>query len=138
MKSESGQDRDVDFEFAGFRLDLNARLLLKRDGTPVKLNSRAFDTLAVLVTRPGETLTKRFLLSAVWPGVVVGDNNLNQAIAAIRRALGDDNAMRTIIQTIPGRGFCFIADVRRSNASVPLTSYAAAPHEVVPTVADFF
>jgi DNA-binding winged helix-turn-helix (wHTH) protein len=138
MKSENGQDKDVEFEFAGFRLDLNARLLLKRDGTPVKLNSRAFDTLAVLVARPGETLAKRILLNAVWPDVVVGDNNLNQAIAAIRRALGDNDATRRIIQTIPGRGFCFIADVRTSNASVPLTSYAAAPHETVPTVADFF
>jgi len=127
-----------EFEFAGFRLDLSARLLLRRDGAPVKLNSRAFDTLAVLVARPGETLTKRLLLNAVWPHVVVGDNNLNQAIAAIRKALGDTDATRRIVQTVPGRGFCFTADVTKRDAVAPLSSHAVTQREVVPTVADFF
>lgn len=138
MKSENGQDQDVEFEFAGYRLDLNARLLLQRDGTPVKLNSRAFDTLAVLVARRGETLSKRSLLNAVWPHVVVGDNNLNQAIAAIRRALGDNDETRRIIQTIPGRGFCFVADVQ----IVELTSTRAIGElprrDAIVTVADYF
>ena len=138
MKSENGQDKEVEFEFAGFRLDLNARLLLRSDGTPVKLNSRAFDTLAVLVARRGETLSKRLLLNAVWPHVVVGDNNLNQAIAAIRRALDDSDAGRRIIQTIPGRGFCFVADVQ----VVQLTSTRAVGElprrDTVVTVADYF
>jgi DNA-binding winged helix-turn-helix (wHTH) protein len=138
MKSESGQDRDVEFEFAGFRLDPDARLLLKRDGTPVKLNSRAFDTLVVLVARPGATLSKRFLLNAVWPDVVVGDNNLNQAIAAIRRALGDNDATRRIIQTIPGRGFCFVAEVQVVASSM-LPALTEAPcRDAIVTVADYF
>ena len=138
MKSESGQDKDVEFEFAGFRLDPNARLLLTRDGTPVKLNSRAFDTLVVLVARPGETLTKRFLLNAVWPDVVVGDNNLNQAIAAIRRALGDNDAMRRIIQTIPGRGFCFVAEVHVVELASAQAIAEPSRRDTTITVADYF
>jgi DNA-binding winged helix-turn-helix (wHTH) protein len=138
MKSENGQDKDVEFAFAGFRLDLNARLLLKRDGTPVKLNSRAFDTLAVLIAKPGETLSKRFLLHEVWPHVVVGDNNLNQAIAAIRRALGDNDETRRIIQTIPGRGFCFVADVQVI-ALAPTQAVAdLSRRDTIVTVADYF
>lgn len=138
MKSENGQDKDVEFAFAGFRLDLNARLLLKCDGTRVKLNSRAFDTLAVLVARRGETLTKRFLLNEVWPHVVVGDNNLNQAIAGIRRALGDSDHARRIIQTIPGRGFCFVADVQVVDVTPPQLPAEPVRREAVVTVADYF
>jgi DNA-binding winged helix-turn-helix (wHTH) protein len=138
MKSENGQDKDVEFEFAGFRLDLNARLLLKCDGTHVKLNSRAFDTLAVLVARRGETLSKRFLLNEVWPHVVVGDNNLNQAIAGIRRALGGSDHARRIIQTIPGRGFCFVAEVRVVDVTPPQLPGEPVRREAVVTVADYF
>jgi DNA-binding winged helix-turn-helix (wHTH) protein len=138
MKSNSGQDKEVEFEFAGFRLDLNARQLCKHDGTPVKLTSRAFDTLAVLVARRGETLTKRMLLNAVWPQVVVGDNNLNQAIAAIRRALGDNDTARRIIQTIPGRGFCFVAEVHAIAASAPLAAGEQPPRDTIGSVADYF
>jgi DNA-binding winged helix-turn-helix (wHTH) protein len=137
MKPASPQDKEVEFEFAGFRLDPAARKLSKCDGGIVKLNSRAFDTLAALVARPGETLTKRFLLNAVWPDVVVGDNNLNQAIAAIRRALGDSGAPRQIVQTIPGRGFCFVAEVRVSDAARP-ASGAEPRRDTIVTVADYF
>lgn len=138
MKSENGQHRDVIYEFAGFRLDRNARLLTRLDGTPVKLNSRAFDTLAALVARPGETLSKRFLLNAVWPHVVVGDNNLNQAIAAIRRALGAHAETRRLIQTIPGRGFCFVADLRVVEDGAPPVTAELSRQEKVLTVADYF
>lgn len=138
MKSGDGQDKEVEFEFAGYRLDANARQLLKRDCTPVKLNSRAFDTLVVMVKRPGQVLSKRFLLNAVWPHVVVGDNNLNQAIAAIRRALGDDGATRRIIHTIPGRGFCFVADVQRVALAAPLPVAEPPQREAIVTVADYF
>jgi DNA-binding winged helix-turn-helix (wHTH) protein len=102
------------FEFAGFRLDAAARQLTRSDGTHVVLKSRAFDTLLVLVARRGETLPKKLLLEAVWPDVVVADNNLNQAISAIRKALGDTEVPHRIIVTIPGRGFCFVAQIAMS------------------------
>jgi DNA-binding winged helix-turn-helix (wHTH) protein len=138
MKFESAQDRNGSYEFAGFRLDVNARRLLAPGDTAVKLNSRAFDTLAVLVARRGETLTKRFLLEAVWPHVVVGDNNLNQAVAAIRKALGDNGATRRIIQTIPGRGFCFVAEAHAVTSATPSAAQEPASCETIVTVADYF
>ena len=138
MKSENGQHRDAVCEFAGLRLDRSARLLTRRDGTPVKLNSRAFDTLAALVARPGESLSKRFLSNAVWPHVVVGDNNLNQAIAAIRRALGEHAETCRLIQTIPGRGFCFVADVCVVEDGVTPAAAELPRFETVFTVADYF
>ncbi len=135
MKSDL--DKALELEFAGFRLDPTGRQLARLDGTPVKLNSRAFDTLLALVVRPGETLSKRVLHNAVWPDVVVGDNNLNQAIAAIRKALDDNGERRRIIQTIPGRGFCFIAEVHTVGVQ-PGTVAAEARHETIVSVADYF
>jgi len=136
MKVE--MDQAGDFEFAGFRLEPAARRLTRLDGTPLKLNSRAFDTLAALVARPAQTLSKRFLLRQVWPDAVVGDNNLNQAVAAIRKVLGDNAEPRRIIQTIPGRGFCFISNVRVCAAAPQQLPAEASRRETVVTVADYF
>ena len=102
----------TDYEFAGFRLNTSLQVLVSPEGTPRPLNSRAFETLLVLVQHAGETLDKRFLLKRVWPDVVVEENNLNQCIAAIRRAVGESATDRKFILTIPGRGFRFVAPVR--------------------------
>src|SRR5688572_19619660 len=96
-------------EFAGFRLDPRKRQLSRLDGTVVTLHSRAFDTLLALVGKHGELVTKQELLDAVWPGAVVEENNLNQAISALRKAFGAER--ESIIKTIPGRGYCFVADI---------------------------
>lgn len=127
--------RALAFTFAGFRLDPGARQLMQPDGSPVKLSSRAFDMLVLLVARRGETLTKRWLLREVWPDVVVGENNLNQAVVAIRRALGDNTEPRCFVQTVPGRGFCFIGDVRVDAAACAIAEPAGG---AVFTVADYF
>jgi len=136
MKTEL--EREKEFTFAGYRLDLAARQITTRDGTPLKLNSRAFDALAVLIAHRGETVGKRALLRAVWPDVVVGDNNLNQAIAAIRKALGDSAEPRRIVRTIPGRGFCFVADVDVTDRRSRHTPLDTASRDVIVTVADYF
>jgi eukaryotic-like serine/threonine-protein kinase len=102
----------TDYEFAGFRLNTALQVLVSPEGTARPLNNRAFQTLLVLVQHPGETLDKRFLLRRVWPDVVVEENNLNQCIAAIRRAVGESATDRKFILTIPGRGFKFVAPVR--------------------------
>jgi DNA-binding winged helix-turn-helix (wHTH) protein len=136
MKSEL--DKALEMEFAGFRLDPTGRQLWAADGSPIKLNSRAFDTLLALVVRPGELVSKRSLHNAVWPDVVVGDNNLNQAIAAIRKALGDTGPTRRIIQTNSGRGFCFIAEVSTIEPTPPRAQPDPAHREAPLSVADFF
>lgn len=134
MNPETASARE--YEFAGFRLDPAARQLTTLAGAPVNLTSRAFDTLTCLVSRAGAIVAKRVLLREVWAEVVVGDNNLNQAIAAIRRALGDSSEPRHIIRTIPGRGFCCVAEVQVREKRRP----AREPNQREPivTVADYF
>jgi len=65
-----------------------------------------------LASRPGEVVSREELLSALWPGVVVGDEALSQAATKLRRALGDDVRAPTYIETISKRGYRLIAPVR--------------------------
>jgi DNA-binding winged helix-turn-helix (wHTH) protein/TolB-like protein/Tfp pilus assembly protein PilF len=95
-----------------FRLDRKARQLRRSDGSEVELGPRLFDALLYFVDHPDRLLDKNTLLAALWPGLVVEDNNLNQLVLALRRALGDDAQAPRYIQTVPRRGFRFIADVR--------------------------
>ena len=90
-------------EFGRFRVLLRRRQLLA-DGVPVELGTRAFDLLLVLMEADGLLVTKEALLSRVWPGIVVSEDNLRVQIAALRRALGAD---RDFIRTEFGRGYRF-------------------------------
>jgi TolB-like protein len=98
-------------EFAGYRLDRTRRTLTAPDGKIVDLKPKVFDTLAALAERPGVLVDKGVLMNAVWPDVVVEENNLNQAISALRRALGDGETGRRMIVTVPGRGYQFTPEV---------------------------
>lgn len=100
------------YAFGGFRLDASRRLLFSADGAQVPLNSRAFDTLLCFVEHPGELLEKATLLKMVWPHTIVEENNLNQCIWALRRALGETPGEHRFIVTVPGRGYRFVAPVR--------------------------
>lgn len=115
-------------EFAGFRVDRFRRRLMTLDGTPVPVSSRAFDALLVLLDKPGEVVTKQELISAVWPTTVVEENNLTQAVSALRKALGDTQERPQIILTVPGRGYSLIAAVRTVEDEAP-----AAPPPVPAT-----
>lgn len=113
----------VAYEFGDFRIDAARRVLLHR-GEPAPLTPKAFDTLLELVRRCGELVGKDDLMQAVWPGRVVEENNLNQCIAALRRALQDRRGENRCIQTVSGRGFRFVADVRVVD---PMPADASAP-----------
>ncbi len=76
------------------------------------LTSKAFETLLVFVQHRGQLLDKDTLMKAVWPNVVVEENNLNQSISALRRVLGDSRDEHHFIVTVPGRGYRFVSDVR--------------------------
>ena len=99
------------YEFGPFRLDPVKRRLL-RDGQPVPLTPKAFDTLLELVRQSGKTIEKDDLMREVWPDAVVEENNLNQNISALRRSLGDSRQESHYIATIPGLGYRFVAQVR--------------------------
>lgn len=104
-------------EFRGYRLDLVRRRLLDPRGAPVALMPKAVETLAYLVTHAGETVGKEELLEAVWPGTVVEENNLTQNISSLRKAFGERPGEHRFIVTIPGRGYRFVAPVRRLEPS---------------------
>jgi serine/threonine-protein kinase len=99
------------YEFGDFRVDAGERQLLLR-GVPVALAPKAFDTLLYLVQHSGRLLGKDELMAAVWPDTVVEQNNLNQSISALRRALGEGREEHDYIVTVPGHGYRFVVDVR--------------------------
>jgi predicted ATPase/DNA-binding winged helix-turn-helix (wHTH) protein len=113
-------------EFGRFRV-LPRRRQLLADGVPVELGSRAFDVLMVLVEARGLLVTKDELMSRVWPGTVVEENNLQVQISTLRKTLGED---RGFILTVSGRGYRFTAEVRstftRPAPLPPLAVVAAA------------
>jgi TolB-like protein/DNA-binding winged helix-turn-helix (wHTH) protein len=117
-------DRDDIFLFEGFRLDRRAGRLFQcgEDGvlTPVPIGPRALDVLGVLVERAGDLVSRDEIIAATWPEAIVNDNNLNMQIAAIRRVLDDGKAMPSCIQTIPRRGYRFVAPVTRAGPPAQL------------------
>jgi pimeloyl-ACP methyl ester carboxylesterase len=103
----------IGYEFGEFRLDAARRLLRSRmGGEPIPLTPKVFDTLLYLVEHRGELIEKAALMKAIWPNVVVEENNLTQNISALRRALSDGVGENRFIVTEPGRGYRFVADVR--------------------------
>ena len=119
--------RDAVYEFGGFRLLAAQRRLTRANGTVIELTPKALDTLHFLVRHPGELLDKTALMAAVWPNVVVEENNLNQVVSALRRALGDGSGERRFIVTVPGRGYQFVAPVRITTATeAPVEAMAPA------------
>jgi TolB-like protein len=107
------------FLFEGFRLDRRGLFRQDQDGiaTRVDVGSRALDVLRVLVERPGDLLSRHEIMAAAWPGTVVEDNNLNVQISALRRVLDQAATQGSCIQTVPRRGYRFVAPVRRADVS---------------------
>ncbi|MEP7336590.1 MAG: winged helix-turn-helix domain-containing protein [Acidobacteriota bacterium] len=99
------------YEFGPFHLDVEDRLLL-RDGRVVPLPPKVFDTLLVLIANRGRILGKDELMQTLWPETFVEESNLTQNISQIRRALGSDTSEMQYIETIPKRGYRFVAEVQ--------------------------
>lgn len=114
--------------FEGFRLDAGRRQLSSSGGVVLTLNSRAMEALLILVSRAGELVTKKQLLEGVWPSAVVEENNINQCILAIRKALGESAGSNRFIMTVTGRGYRFVAPVIAQTRE----SADASPTEVQP------
>jgi DNA-binding winged helix-turn-helix (wHTH) protein len=113
------------FVFEPFALD-PARRRLTKAGEPVGLSERQLDVLLRLVSQAGQIVAKDDLISAAWPDVAVADNSLEQAISALRRVL----AGGTFIETVPRRGYRFVAAVERRAARESDAALEAllAPH----------
>jgi TolB-like protein/Tfp pilus assembly protein PilF len=103
------------YDFGPFRLDRAERRLL-RGSRPVQLTIKAFETLLALVENEGRVLGKDELIARVWPDAVVEEGSLNVNIYTLRRALGETQGGAKYIETVPRRGFRFVAQVRAVNS----------------------
>jgi len=104
------------YAFGPFQLDTNARTLM-RDGHAVPLEPKTFDLLAVLVENSGRVVSKGELMNDVWVDSFVEDSNLPVSICKLRRALGEVHGERLYIETVPRRGYRFVARVSAAGAA---------------------
>jgi len=102
---------NLNYEFGPFLLEPQARRL-SRYGKPVPLAAPEFELLLLLVRKRGLVVEKSEIMGAVWPDVEVEENNLTVRMSALRRALGETKGNHPYIQTVPGRGYCLIAEVK--------------------------
>lgn len=118
------------YEFGGFRLDPHRRIFSREGGEPIALKPKMFDALLYLVEHAGEPLDKTELIAAIWPKLVVEENNLNKTISVLRRVLGEKPDDHRFIVTEPGRGYRFVAAVsrraRHADELSPATSLPSA------------
>ena len=128
------------YEFGEFQLNSAKRILRRRDGTPVPLTPRVFDTLLFMVEHHDSVLDKERIMEAVWPDSIVEENNLAQAISKLRQVFGESPGSHNYIVTVPGRGYRFVAEVSERTASSVETVVATAPAadtDATKEVADF-
>jgi DNA-binding winged helix-turn-helix (wHTH) protein/tetratricopeptide (TPR) repeat protein len=108
------------YEFGRFRLDPADRVLL-REGQLLALTPKGFDLLLVLVRNAGRVVLKDQLMREVWPDTFVEENNLTVNISVLRKVLEEGSSGQSYIQTLPRRGYRFVASVRHSGESLPGT-----------------
>src|SRR5215210_4616021 len=121
------------FRFRDFVLDL-AAYELRREGRPVRLERQPMDLLILLVGRRGQLVSRTEIVDALWGKDVFVDveNGVNTAIRKLRQALRDSSDAPTFIETVPGRGYRFIATVELPTevVSSPLPPEAGLPSVV--------
>ncbi|MDX6613326.1 MAG: hypothetical protein QOD75_2512 [Blastocatellia bacterium] len=99
------------FEFGDYSLDTGEQQLL-RDGVPVPLTPKVFETLVVLIDRRGRLVEKTELMDAVWPETHVEESNLTNNVSLLRKMLGNAPNGQSYIETVSKRGYRFVANVR--------------------------
>ncbi|MEP7272151.1 MAG: AAA-like domain-containing protein [Acidobacteriota bacterium] len=99
------------YEFGPFRLDQGEQVLLCQ-GKPISITAKAFEILLLLVERSNHIVEKEEIFQTIWPDVCVEEGNLNVHIFALRKALGDGEGNQSYIETVPRRGYRFVAAVR--------------------------
>ncbi len=117
IRKMSDQSRRF-YEFGPFRLDDSQRLL-QRNGEEVPLPPKLFDTLLLLVSNSGYVLEKEKLIDLLWPECFVKETSLTQNISLLRKMIGELTGGRQYIETIPKRGYRFVAEVKEINERMP-------------------
>lgn len=103
------------YEFGEFRLEPEERLFM-RSGQPVSLAPKAFDLLTFLVQNHGRLVTKDEIMQVVWSGSFVEDANLTVSISVLRKVFGEKEGGLQHIETIPKKGYRFVAPVREGDS----------------------
>jgi DNA-binding winged helix-turn-helix (wHTH) protein len=117
------------FHFDAFSLDADERVLV-RDGKVVPLPAKALSTLLVLVRNTGHVVEKDVLMKEVWPNEFVEEGNLAQHIYILRKALGESTESPRYLETIPRRGYRFMAkvlDTQKNGHTKQIDSVAVLP-----------
>ena len=114
------------FSFGPFRLHPGKRILWK-DGAVVTLGDRAFDMLVAMVAHDRKVLTPGELMAVAWPGLIVEDSNVRVQLAKLRRTLGCGRDGARYIANVAGRGYCFVAPVKRIESVDPLSPTTSEP-----------
>lgn len=114
------------FLFGPFRLSTAERLLFEGDRV-VRLGGKALAILIALVERAGEVVSKSELIEIAWPDTFVVEANLTVQVAALRRALGEDDVANQYIVNNPGRGYRFVAPIKVFDGERQLADEPAAP-----------
>ena len=124
------------YKFDPFVLDVAERVLL-RNGRPVAVTPKVFDTLLLLVQNQGCVVSKQKILDTLWPDVFVEESNITFNITMLRKVLGDTKREPLYIETVPRRGYRFIAHVEEpldssvATSQIASTRFEAANSEVI-------
>jgi len=140
MGVRHGSDRRVKLRFSSFEVDLDSGEL-RKNGLRIKLPDQAFKVLAALLEQAGEVVTREQLQQKLWPAdtLVDFDHGLNKAINRVREALCDSASTPRFLETLPRRGYRFIAEIRPvpAPAEPPATPViSAVPRPVGPAPFD--
>jgi Tol biopolymer transport system component/DNA-binding winged helix-turn-helix (wHTH) protein len=116
------------YAFGDFCLDVSDRQLL-HSGAPVPLPPKVFDTLLILVEKPGHLIDKDEFMQKLWPGIFVGEDALARNISVLRKSLGDGSDCQELIVTVPKRGYRFTVAVRQVSTVEQAEDQTAAAAE---------
>jgi eukaryotic-like serine/threonine-protein kinase len=119
------------YQFGPFSLDPAERLVL-REGTPLSLTPKVFDTLVYLVRNHGRLLTKDELLREVWPDTFVEEVNLAVNVSTLRKLLGEGPQEGRYIMTVPGQGYRFVAPVQKATSEATNEPRSASGNGLAP------
>jgi len=114
--------------FGPFLVDLNRRELM-RDGSHIQLGGRALDILCVLASANGEVVGKEELMTRVWPGIAVEENNIQVHVSALRKALEEGKNGQNFLVTVPNRGYRLVGLQTSSDAPSDRPLVAVLPFQ---------
>src|SRR5215471_6189189 len=110
-------EKPLIYQFNGVRVDLRAFQAFRGDG-PLSMEPKAFEVLVFMIENRGRLVEKQEILDRVWPDTSVTENAMTRVIAQLRRVLGDDAKEARYIETVPRKGYRFIASVQEFSNGV--------------------